>query len=97
MDTKNGNQPQKTESQFNRVIRMIELNKRVQKSLSRIERMGGVILIHHTREGSLDYQTPTGKGVSPSVVHKLRQAGYLVSGRDGHLAGCEQTLHVAAP
>lgn len=75
---------------------MSELPKRLQNSLSRINRCGGVVLIHHTSEGSTDYQLPNGGGLSGNVVEKLRAAGILISGRDGLFGGDEQTLHVVS-
>lgn len=75
---------------------MIELPKRLEKSLTRIKKCGGVVLIHHTSTGSLDYQLPNGGGLSPNTISKLREAGRLVSGKDGLFGDCEQTLHVVA-
>lgn len=75
---------------------MIDLPKRLANSLSRIQKCGGVILIHHTSEGSTDYQLQNGQSVSPAVVEHLRDVGILASGGDGLFPGAEQTLHVVS-
>lgn len=75
---------------------MIELTKRLQKSLNRINKCGGVVLIRHTSMGSVDYQLPNGGGLSQNTISKLRAAGRLVPGKDGLFGGDEQTLHVVA-
>jgi hypothetical protein len=54
------------------------------------------VLIHHTSMGSVDYRLPNGGGLSPHTVSKLRDAGLLVSGKDGLFGGDEQTLHTVA-
>lgn len=41
---------------------MTDLPKRLENSLARIRNCGGVVLIHHTSTGSLDYQLPNGGG-----------------------------------
>jgi hypothetical protein len=75
---------------------MTELPKRLQNSLARIKKCGGVVLVHHTSTGSVDYQLSNGREVTPSMISKLREAGVLVPGRDGLFGGDEQTLHVVA-
>jgi|GEM_PF-3144713 len=75
---------------------MIEMTKRLQKSLDRISKCGGVVLLHHTSEGGTDYLLQNGKQVSPHVITKLRELRRLEPGRDGLFGGCEQTLHVVA-
>lgn len=75
---------------------MIKLTKRLEKSLSRINKCGGIVLIHHTSMGSVDYQLQNGGGLSPNTISNLRAAGRLIPGQDGLFGGDEQTLHVVA-
>lgn len=49
---------------------MTDIPKRLQNSLNRIRRCGGVVLIHHTSMGSVDYQLPNGGGAIPQ--HNLQ-------------------------
>lgn len=74
---------------------MPELSKRLQKSLDRIKRAGGVIMIHHGAAASM-YQFPDGRIVAPAVAAKLLDAGLLESGHDGLFEDDQQTLHVVA-
>lgn len=80
---------------------MAELSKRLERSLGRIERGGGIVLVNHTPEGGnrgLTYQLPNGREVSPGVVFALLASGHLSAGGDGLFGGGdEQTLHVSRP
>ena len=72
---------------FGKLWCAMELTKRLQRSLSRIEKCGGVVLVHHTSAGSTDYQLSNGREVSASVVSKLKECGCLVAGGDGLFGG----------
>lgn len=73
---------------------MSELPKRLLSSFGRIQKRGGIVLVHHAVEGgATTFCLQDGGGVSPNTVTKLIDAGLLVSGSDGLLAGCEQTFH----
>lgn len=76
---------------------MTEISKRLSNSLNRIQRSGGVVLIHHTSEGATDYQLANGGGLSPNVVTALREKNLLIPGQDGLFGGDDQTLHTVSP
>jgi hypothetical protein len=73
----------------------IQLPKRLENSLTRIRKQGGIVLIHHTSEGSTDFQLQNGKSVAPATVERLRAVGMLIPSGDGLMEGCDQTLRVA--
>jgi hypothetical protein len=75
---------------------MKQIPKRLQNSVDRIKQCGGIILIHHTSTGGIAYALSDSREVAEPVVTKLRDAGYLVSGKDGLFDGQEQTLHLVA-
>ncbi len=76
---------------------MTELPKRLSNSLSRIQKRGGVVLVHHGVQGGATlYQLQDGGEVAAGTVKKLINAGKLASNQDGLLEGLEQSFRVVS-
>lgn len=76
---------------------MPEISKTLSNSLRRIQKRGGVVLVHHGIQGGASlYQLQDGGEVAPKTVQRLIDAGKLQSNHDGLFDGTEQSFRVVS-